>query len=431
MKVRLAYGKKGIEIHLPDELHPVVVEPVYVPGLADQTQSVRDALRRPIGSQALRDVVRSSGKVSVVFNDITRPTPYPIILPALLAELDHVRDDHIVLLNATGTHRPNTEPELRTMLGDQIVNRFRIVQNDALDHSAHTLVGTTRSGNEIWLHKEYVECDVRILTGFIEPHFFAGFSGGGKACMPGMALLETVLRNHSVAHLDDPRADWGQTAGNPAWEEILEAALMVPPVFLLNVTLNRDKQITGVFAGDLVQAHEEGCAFAKKNAMVPVKQPCDIVITSNSGYPLDLNVYQSIKGISAASAIVKKGGSIIMAAECWDGIPDHGQYARLLRQARSPEHLLETVRAPGFSVQDMWQVQLQALISQKADVYFYSENLRDEQITAALLKPCHNIEATVAELVQRLGRAPSICVLPEGPQTIPYISKVAKVAKVS
>jgi len=421
MKIRLAYGKKGMEVRLPDDLHPVVVEPEYVPALAEQAESIRDALRRPIGSRALREVVRSSDKVSVVFNDITRPTPYPVILPALLAELDHVRDDRIVLLNATGTHRPNTEPELRRMLGNQILDRFRILQNDALDRSTHTRVGTTRGGNEVWLHKEYVECDVRILTGFIEPHFFAGFSGGGKACMPGLALLETVLRNHSVAHLDDPKATWGVTYGNPLWEEILEAASMVPPAFLLNVTLNRNKQITGVFAGDLEQSHKEGCAFAKKTAMVPVRQPYDIVITSNSGYPLDLNVYQSIKGISAASQIVKKGGSIIMAADCWDGIPDHGQYARLLRHASSSEHLLETIRAPGFSVQDMWQVQIQALISQKADVYLYSENLRDEQIIAALLKPCHSIEATVQELVQKLGRAASICVLPEGPQTIPYI----------
>ncbi len=421
MKIRLAYGRKGLEIRLPNDLNPAVVEPAYVHGLAEQAQSVRDALRRPIGSRALRDVVRSSDKVSIVFNDITRATPYPVILPALLGELDHVPDDHLVLLNATGTHRPNTKPELRTMLGDRIVERLRIVQNDALDRSTHVRVGTTRSGNEIWLHNEYVECDVRILTGFIEPHFFAGFSGGGKACMPGLALLETVLRNHSVAHLDDPRASWSVTYGNPLWEEILEAAYMVPPVFLLNVTLNRDKQITGVFAGDLEQAHKEGCAFAKKTAMVPVKQSYDIVITSNSGYPLDLNVYQSIKGISAAFQIVKKGGSIIMAADCWDGIPEHGQYARLLRQANSPNHLLETIRTPGFSAQDMWQVQIQALISQKADVYLYSENLRDEQIAAALLKPCHSIEATVAELVQKLGRAASICVLPEGPQTIPYI----------
>lgn len=264
---------------------------------------------------------------------------------------------------------------------------------------------------------------MRILTGFIEPHFIAGFSGGGKACMPGLALLETVLRNHSVDNLDHPNVSWGMTQGNPVWEEILEAASMVQPTFLLNVALNRDKQITGVFAGDLDESHRQGCKFVKENVMIPAKEPYDIVITSNSGYPLDLNLYQSIKGMSAASQVVKNGGSIIMAADCWDGLPDHGEYAKLLLEADSPEHLLETIRAPGFSMQDMWQAQIQALILEKAGVYFYSENLSDEQIIGAMLKPCHSIEATVYDLARKYGRETSICVLPEGPQTIPYLPR--------
>jgi nickel-dependent lactate racemase len=339
-----------------------------------------------------------------------------------LDELDHVSDDHITLLNANGTHRPNTETELRTILGDDIVNRFPIFQNDALDPDSHVLVGTTRSGNEIRLHKNYVESDMRILTGFIEPHFFAGFSGGGKACMPGLALLETIARNHSVKNLDDPKATWGQTDGNPVWEEIFEAASIVQPTFLLNVTLNRNKQITGVFAGDLKQSHREGCTFIKQNLMIPVKEPYDIVITCNSGYPLDLNLYQSIKGISAAAQIVKEGGSIIMAADCWDGIPDHGEYAKLLRNAEGPDHLLQMIRSPGFSVRDMWQAQIQAHILLKADVYFYSRNLSDQQITGALFQPCQNIEATIDKLIQEHGREASICVLPDGPQSIPYLN---------
>ncbi|MHC4558990.1 MAG: nickel-dependent lactate racemase family protein [Planctomycetota bacterium] len=226
---------------------------------------------------------------------------------------------------------------------------------------------------------------------------------------------------HSVKNLDNPKASWGIMQGNPVWEEIIEAASMSPSTFLLNVTLNRDKQITRVFAGDLEQAYKQGCTFVKKNSMVPIKEPYDIVITSNSGYPLDLSLYQSIKGISAASQIVKKGGSIIVAADCWDGIPDHGKYGGLLLDADSPENLLETIRTPGFSMQDMWQAQIHALISQKADVYFYSENLSDEQIIGALLKPCHSIEATVNKLVHKYGPEASICVLLEGPQTIPYI----------
>jgi nickel-dependent lactate racemase len=307
------------------------------------------------------------------------------------------------------------------MLGDEIVRKYRIIQNNCHDRASHTLVGTTKNANDIWVHKDYVKCDVRILTGFIEPHFFAGFSGGGKAVMPGLALLETVLRNHSAKNVDNPMMNWGVTDGNPVAEEIRQAASMTSPSFLLNVTLNKDKQITGVFAGDFEKAHVHGCTFVKKNAMIPVKEPFDIVIGSNSGYPLDLNLYQSVKGMSAASQVVKEGGSIIIGADCWDGIPDHGEYGKLLLEADSLESLLETVHTPGFSRQDIWQAHIQALICQKADVYFYSENLTDGQIQGALLKPCRSIEATVNELLGKYGRGASICVMPEGPQTIPYI----------
>jgi nickel-dependent lactate racemase len=423
VNIKLAYGTTGLDTHLRDDLNVTVAQPRHVPGLEDQARSVRDALRRPVASNSLRESVKANDKIAIVFNDITRPTPYHIILPVLLNELNHVPDDNIVLLNATGTHRPNTQAELRAILGDQIVDRFRVVQNDPLDRNSHVLVGTTESGNEIRLHKEYVESDVRILTGFIEPHFFAGFSGGGKACMPGLALLDTVLRNHSVRNLDSPKATWGITHGNPVWEEIFEAASMVQPVFLLNVTLNRNRQMTGVFADDLAQAHEQGCSFVRQNAMISVKEPYDIVITCNSGHPLDLNLYQSIKGISAAAQIVRQGGSIIMAADCWDGVPEHGEYARLLHETGNPERLLERIHAPGFAVQDMWQAQIQALILQKADVYFHSRNLTDRQIIGAMLRPCHSIEATIEDLVQWYGRETSICVLPEGPQSIPYIGE--------
>ena len=421
MKIKLAYGKMGLEINLPDDVSVTVVEPEYVDGLPDQAGAVRDALRHPIGSPPLKALVKPSDKVGIAFSDITRPTPNHLILPVLLGELDHVPNERIVLFNSTGTHRANTEAELRGMLGDEIVDRYRIVQNDASDRDSHVLVGRTTSGNDAWIHREFVECDVRIPSGFIEPHFFAGFSGGGKAIMPGLALLESVMRNHNAKNLDSPLARWGITHGNPVWEEIREVAAMVQPTFLLNVTLNRNQQITGVFAGDFEKAHAQGCAFVKEKAMAPVQEPYDIVIGSNSGYPLDLNLYQSVKGMSAAAQIVKEGGSIIIAADCWDGIPDHGEYAQLLLEAKSLESLLETIRAPGFQRQDVWEAHIQALICLKADVYFYSHNLSDEQIEGALLRPCRDIEATIAELLQKHGPGATICVLPEGPQTIPYI----------
>jgi nickel-dependent lactate racemase len=423
MRCKLAYGKTGLEIILPDDANVTVVEPTFVEALPDQIGAVRVALRDPIGAAALRETVNASDTVGIVFSDITRPTPNHILIPAILAELDHVPDDQIVLFNATGTHRPNSDAELRGMLGDDVVNRFRIVQNDAHDHESHVLVGTTSRGNDVWLHREFMACAVRILTGFIEPHFFAGYSGGGKAIMPGLALLETIMRNHSAVNLDDPRTTWGNTTGNPLWEEVHEAAQMAGESFLLNVTLNRDKAITGVFAGDMDQAHAAGCAFVKNTAMVPVDEAFDIVITSNSGYPLDLNLYQTVKGMSAAALVVKPGGTIIAAADCWDGLPDHGEYAKLLHSADSPAALLGLIRAPGYQRQDMWQGHIQALVSEKADVYVYSHNLTDAQLDAALLKLCRHIEALVGDLLTRYGADAAICVLPEGPQTIPYLAE--------
>jgi len=421
MNVRLAYGKTGLSLALPGDLNVTVIEPCYVPGLADPAAALDRALAVPVGSAPLAERVRSGDRVGIVFSDITRPTPNEIIIPAILRALAHVPDAQITLFNATGTHRPNTDAELCQMLGAEVVRRFRIVQNDARAEGEHIFVGETSSGNAIWLLREFVECDVHILTGFIEPHFFAGFSGGGKAIMPGLARLDTIMHNHRAAHIDDPRARWGITEGNPLWEDVRDAARLVPETFLVNVTLNRDKQITAVFAGDLEAAHAQGCVYVREHAMRGVPAPFDVVITSNSGYPLDLNVYQSVKGMSAAAQIVRPGGTIIIAADCWDGLPDHGEYRRLLAGAHSPADILAMVRAPGFASQDMWQVQVQALISQRADVLFYSHNLTDAQLRDALLTPCRDINAALEQLRTRYGEGMTVCVLPEGPQTIPYV----------
>ncbi len=423
MHIELAYGKTGLPIDLPDDARVTVVRPIHVAGVPDAGAALRDALETPLATPSLRELVRPTDRVGIVFSDITRPTPNHLLLPALREALCAVPDAQIILFNATGTHRANTDTELRAMLGDEIVHRYRIVQHDAADTDTHLSVGITPSGNDIRILREFLDCDVRILTGFIEPHFFAGFSGGGKAVMPGLAQLETVQRNHSARHIDHPLARWGITHGNPLWEEVHAAAVLTRPTFLLNVALNRDKQITGVFAGDFDVAHAAGCAFVKATAMVPVPAPFDIVIGSNSGYPLDLNLYQSVKGMSAAAQVVKAGGSIIIAADCWDGIPDHGEYGRMLREADSLTALLATIRAPGFVRADMWQAHTQALVCRHAEVHFYSRNLSDAQLTGAFLTPCARIEDTVDRLLDRYGRDATICVLPEGPQTVPYVAE--------
>jgi nickel-dependent lactate racemase len=420
MRVKLAYGRDGLWVDLPDR-NVTVVEPRFVPGLPDERAAIVEALKKPLGSPPLHELVGQADTVAIVFSDLTRPTPNDRLLPPLLAELGHVPREQIMLINALGMHRPNTDEELRQMLGDGVVDGYRVVQHDAHDEDGLVSLGQTRFGHEMLVNRAYVEARVKILTGFIEPHMFAGFSGGPKAVLPGVAGARPVLENHSTAMLKDPGATWGVTDGNPVWEEMLEVALATAPTFLLNVTLNRERAITGVYAGDLRAAHRAGADAVRQTAMVAVDAPFDVVITTNSGYPLDLNLYQAVKGMSAAAQVVRQGGSIIVAAECWDGIPDHGEYKNILHMADSPQALLEVLRRPGFLMMDQWEAQLQAQIQLQADVYVKSDYLPDDEIRGALLEPCHQIEQTLDELLARYGPDARVCVLPEGPQTIPYV----------
>jgi lactate racemase len=420
MKVTLAYGKDGLTVELPDR-HVTVVEPQHVPGVPDEPAALEYALRQPVGSPALEQVLRPDDTVAISFCDITRPMPNDRVLPVLLREIERVIPRRqIVLVNGTGTHRANSEAELRRMLGDGIVDHYRIVSNNARDPASLVRVGTTRSGNDIWLNRDFMAASVRILTGFIEPHFFAGFSGGPKMVMPAVAGIETVMRNHGARNIGDPRATWGVTEGNPIWEEIREAALMAAPRFSVNVTLNKQHQITAVFAGDMMASHAAGCAFVKRTSMRPVEQLFDVVLTTNSGYPLDLNVYQAIKGISAAARVVKDGGAIVAASECWDGIPEHGTYKDILFASRSPEDILAQINTPGFQMPDQWQAQIQAVIQRRCRVFLHS-GLPDDTVRKTLLTPCGDVEERIARLLLEYGPDATLCVLPQGPQTVPYL----------
>src|SRR5213596_128935 len=237
---------------------------------------------------------------------------------------------------------------------------------------------------------------------------------------PGLAGLETVMELHNAVRIGHPNATWGVTEGNPIHDDVREIARMTGVDFALDVTLNRDQRITAAFAGDLLQEHAAACALAKKNAMRPVKEPFDVVVTTNSGYPLDQNLYQAVKGMSAAAQIVKSGGTIICAAECRDGIPNHGAYGQILASQPSPRELLGMITSPGYSRADQWQVQIQAMIQLKANVKVKADRLSDDQIRAAHFQPIHDVSAAVEDAVQTSGKAPRVCVLPHGPQTIPY-----------
>lgn len=425
MNVNLAYGKHGLEIVLPDFANITVIEPLFIDGVADETAEILNALRAPIGTPALVDLASKQDTVAVVFSDITRPMPNQRVLPVLLSELARagVYDHQIVLINGLATHRRQTDVELEQMLGKSILEQYRVIQHDAWDDANLVEIARNHAGRMVRINRAYTEASVRILTGFIEPHFFAGFSGGPKAVLPAIADLDSIMDNHNAIQIANEKSTWAITRGNPIWEEMFSIANATKPTFLLNVTLNKNKQITRVFAGDLTQAYAAGTEFVRSHAMHAVNAPFDVVITSNSGYPLDLNLYQAVKGMSAAAQIVRQGGDIIIAAECWDGIPAHGQYARLLREADSIDDLFARIMAPDFRCQDQWQAQIQAKIQMKANVHVYSDGLTDEVLTQAKVIPCRSINATLKNILARKPQA-SIAILPEGPQTIAYISNL-------
>ncbi|MBU8789898.1 nickel-dependent lactate racemase [Oceanobacillus caeni] len=420
MKKELLYGREGLILDLPDQ--SLEIEPKNLKKLDNEKEAIRKALRNPIGTAALKESVQSTDTVSIVISDITRPTPNHILVPLLIEELDHVPLENFVIINGTGTHREQTREEFIQMLGEWIVDNIRIVNNNCHDKDTLVKVGESRFGCDVYLNKDYVESDFKIVTGFIEPHFFAGFSGGPKGIMPGIAGLETIMTFHNARMIGDPLATWGNMENNPVQDMTREINGMCKPDFMLNVTLNREKEITNVFAGELYEAHNVGCEFAKEHAMYRCEERFDVVITSNSGYPLDQNLYQAVKGMSAAHKIVKKGGSIIVASECSDGLPDHGNFSKIFGMANSPHELLEMINDPKFKMMDQWQVQKQAVIQTWADVYVYSK-LTDEQVKGAMLKPTHNIEKTLELLKETYGEDMTVAVLPLGPLTIPYVEE--------
>lgn len=418
----LAYGRSLLPLELPAG-RADVIEPRRLPALEDEASAVREALEQPIGAPTLGGKLRPGVRVAVAFTDITRATPNERLIPWLLDYLlEHgVKREDITLLNETGTHRGNSEEELCWMLTPAVARNFRVLNHDCRDLEQLVDLGTNRRGHRILLNKHLVRADVRVITGFIEPHFFAGFSGGVKGIMPGLAGLETVLSNHGSENIGDPRATFGVTEGNPLWEELRDIALLAEESFLLNVTLDEKRRITGVFAGDLLAAHRAGTEFVKASAMQRVERPYEIVITTNSGYPLDMNLYQGVKGMRAAAQIVRDGGLIILAAECREGVPAGSPHEDLLSSVRSPGELLARICTPGFEWPEQWAAHIQALVQAKARVHLFS-TLPDDLVRRCHLVPCRDIAATVREELDTLGFAARAAVLPQGPLTIPYLA---------
>ena len=419
MQVKLAYGQGHLPVELPDG-RTTVIQPSHTAGLPHEKEALLAALARPIQCRPLREWISPGAKICITFPDITRAMPNERVIPWLLEFLDGVPRDHITLINQLGTHRPNTRAELEKLLTPAVVRDYRVLNHDAETESELVQFGTTADGTPALINRHVAEADVRIITGFIEPHFFAGFSGGPKGIAPGCAGLKTVMSNHGAKNIGDPRATFGVTDGNPLWQELRDISNRVGPSFLLNVTLNERKQITGVFAGDMSAAHKAGIEFVRGAAMQKVYAPFEVVVTTNSGYPLDQNLYQGVKGMSAGARIITEGGSLILACECREGVPDHSPLDKLLRSAAGPEEILTMLSTPGFVRPEQWQAQIQALVQRRARVFLYS-SLPDDVVRRCFLTPIHDIAQTVSAELQNFGPEARVAVLPQGPLTIPYL----------
>ncbi|HET6171114.1 MAG TPA: nickel-dependent lactate racemase [Gaiellales bacterium] len=421
MKVKLAYGSDGLVVDLPDE-RTTVVTPLHPPPAADERAAVLEALRRPVAGPPLREVVRGGGSVAISICDGTRPQPRHIVVPAILEELDGlVRLEDVVVLVATGTHRGNSDEELRAMLGDDVLAAVRVVNHDARDEGTLTWMGRFGADVPVWLNSEWAAADVRITTGFVEPHFFAGFSGGPKLVAPGLAGLETTLTLHDAARIGSPQARWGVTRGNPVHDDVRAIAAATGTHFSLDVVLDGEQRVAQAFGGELFAMHEAACAVVRQTAMRAVPRPFHVVLTTNAGFPLDQNLYQAVKGMSAAAQVVRPGGAIVCAAECRDGFPSHGSYREELTAAVSPAALLEAIAARTTTVADQWQIQIQAGIQSRSRVILHTSYLSDAELGQAHLEQTADVEGTVRQLLEDAGPDSRVCVLPYGPLTVPYV----------
>jgi nickel-dependent lactate racemase len=417
-RVRLAFGRIGLDVLAPSGVD--ILTPPHPAALADPASAVRRALREPAFGPPLDQVVPRGALVAVSVCDVTRPFPARTVLPVLLAELPGRR---VRLVVATGSHRSCTQAELDRMFGADVLAACEVVQHDADAEDEHVSIGLV-PGSDVpaRIDRRFVEADARITLGFVEPHFFAGFSGGPKMVAPGLADLETIKELHSAARIADPLATWGVLTGNPVHDPIRAIAERAGVSFALDVALDGAGSIAAVFAGDLAAEHATACAYVRATAMVGVDRLYDVVVTTNGGFPLDQNLYQCVKGLRAAAGIVRDGGRIVLAAACEDGLPAHGRYAHLLATSAGPADYLERLGRGEIRERDQWQVQVQAEIQMKADVVAYTPGVSAADLRRAWIEPVDDVAIALREALAHAGPGARGAILPDGPRTIAHVA---------
>jgi nickel-dependent lactate racemase len=423
MRVTLDYGRTGLEVDLPQDrlVGPLAIQPVQP--LSDPEKALNIALARPIGTPPLAELARGRANACILVCDITRPVPNRLILPPLLRTLEEqgmARRD-ILILVATGLHRPNEGAELEEMLGPEIVTHYRVENHHGKVLEEHDYLGTTPRGVPVYLDRRYVRADLKITTGLIEPHLMAGYSGGRKVICPGIAALETVKIWHGPQFLEHPKADCGILDGNPVHEENTYIARLAGCDFIVNVCLDGQRRITWVGAGHMEEAWEEGVRFVQQVVRVPVQEPVDVVVTSCAGYPLDATFYQAIKGMTGALPIVKTGGTIILAASLSEGLGSP-EFQHLLADNPDLSVFIKRILGKDYFVMDQWQLEELAKVVARCKVKMVSHGVPADMLRRCHVEPAATVEQALADSLREYGPQARIAVIPKGPYVLPYVA---------
>ena len=419
MQVEMRYGQGTVSVEIPENNLAGVLETAPSVPLDDPDSAVQEAISAPISSPPLMRLAEGRDSACIVISDITRPVPNKIILPPMLEAIEQagIPRNKITILIATGIHRPNEGKELEEMVGRSIMNSYRIVNHYSQKPEKHIFLGKTNNETPVYIDSTYLESDLKIVTGLIEPHLMAGYSGGRKAICPGLASVETMKIMHGPELMEHPKSAVGILDGNPFHMEATEIALMAGVDFSLNVAIDKNRKITGVFAGDMVVSHLKGAQFVESQAKVTIPSHVDAVVVSSAGYPLDTTFYQAIKGLLTAVEIVKHGGSILLVAECSEGIGSK-PFTDLLFKTDDLTAFVEGLYDPANFVIDQWQLEELAKVARKADIYFYTDGIPYQQRSKLFVHPLEKPQDGIEDILNQYGNDTQIAAIPEGPYVL-------------
>lgn len=418
--MRLEYGKTGLEVEIPDENLVGVFGLQNMPALADVSQAVAGAIQSPIGRPPLAEIARGRQSATIVICDITRPVPNSEVLPPILEVLERsgIPRDNITVLIATGTHRPNEGEELIHLVGSFVAENYRCVNHDCRAEADLVDFGRSKSGVPILFNRHWVEADLKITAGMIEPHFMAGFAGGRKMIMPGVAGLASIQAWHSPQFLEHPLANNGIVEGNPVHEEALAIAKHCPADFIVDVTLNEAKRPWAVFAGDMELAWNAGVEAVRDTTIAQIEEPLDAVITTSGGFPLDLTFYQTVKGMVGALPPLKPGGWIIIASECAEGIGNR-HFRDLLFSLETIEGIADRMLSPDWKfVADQWQVEELGKAANGHTIAMISGGIPPEEQKRLFVQPFATVEGALKALKEERGPSVRVAAVPKGPYVI-------------